>query len=176
MAEDSAPATGTTEELPDDPSTGQQVDQTPDHGDEALRDAGKKAIEQERVARRDAQKQLRATQTRLKELEDRDKTDQQKLEERASGAETRVSALESENTDLKAQLARVKIGVQKGLPVELIDRLRGDDEQSIAKDADALAKQFARARPPGGFDNGVRDSAPADGDFNRLIRQAAGRA
>jgi len=64
-------------------------------------------------------------------LSEASKTDQQRLEERATKAEQQLTPLQAENTRLKVALA-------KGLPADLADRLKGDTPEEIAADADAL--------------------------------------
>lgn len=43
-------------------------------------------------------------------------------------------------TSAQAELARFKIGVEKGLPANLIERLRGNTEDELRTDADELLK------------------------------------
>lgn len=68
------------------------------------------------------------------------KTDQQRLEDRATSAEGRVAGLEAENL-------RFQVGLAKGVPAELIGRLQGSTQEELEKDADTLLAQFANARP-----------------------------
>ncbi len=72
---------------PDEPATG-TAEQPDDLGE-----AGKKAIAAERAAKKAAEKQLNELQKRLAEFEDRDKTEAQKLAERAAAAELERDAL-----------------------------------------------------------------------------------
>lgn len=65
------------------------------------------------------------------------KTDQERLEERASKAEGRLGSLETENM-------RLKVALEKGLPADLIERLRGTTPEELAKDADFLLERFAK--------------------------------
>lgn len=134
-----------------------------DGGDDAARlgDAGKKAIEAERTARREAEKALKDAQARLRAIEDKDKSDGEKLtvaEQRAQQAENR--------------LARVQAAIKKKLPLDLADRLLGDTPEELERDAERLAKQLA---PPngGGFDQGARGGGQPQ-DMDALIRRAAG--
>lgn len=137
-------------------------------GDEAkLGDGGKRALQEERKARRDAEKNLTALEARLKEFEDRDKTELQKLAEAQQTAEQRATAAEQ-------ALARYRVATAKGVPADLVDRLRGDTEEELAADADRLLDLVGTRRPPN-FDGGARTTAAAAPDMNALIRQAAGR-
>lgn len=69
--------------------------------------------------------------TRLAQLEDQQKTEQQRLTERAEKAEREAQSH-------SVSLTRYRVAVAKGVPAELVDRLRGDTEDEIAADADAL--------------------------------------
>jgi hypothetical protein len=136
--------------------------------EDTLGDAGKQALAEERKAKREAEKQLKELSTRLKEYEDRDKSELQKLQERAETAEREREALLVES--LKARVALVK-----GLPAELADRLRGTTEDELSADADALlALVPTTTRPRGDVDQGARAAFTHlnDGDgLERAIRQ-----
>lgn len=106
--------------------TDNQPDPTTDET-EGLAEAGRKALAAERARANAAEKQLRALQAQLDD------------------ATSRAANLEAANGDLTAQLTdrekanlRLTVGLEKGLPKGLIDRLKGDDEESLAADADAL--------------------------------------
>lgn len=68
---------------------------------------------------------------KLAALEESQKTEAQKIAERAEAAERRAAESERE-------LARYRVAVAKKLPAELTDRLRGDTPEELAADADAL--------------------------------------
>lgn len=81
---------------------------------------------------------------RLADLEDADKTEQQKLTDQLAQATT-------ERDEAVASAARLRVAVSKGLPADLVDRLRGDTEDELAEDADkllALVAKDERPRPP----------------------------
>jgi len=61
-----------------------------DGGDDDLGDAGKKALDAERSARRDAEKQLKELRDELQGLKDKDKGDAEKLTDRITAAEKRA--------------------------------------------------------------------------------------
>jgi len=111
-------------------------------------------------------KQLRAEnasfRTKLKGFEDRDKTDQQKLIERAEKAEKAAQERE-------ARLLRHEVAAAKGLPPKWAARLRGDTKDQLEKDADELLKEIS---PTPGFDGGPRGRrAPDDKkSLNDFIR------
>ena len=109
-----------------------------------LGDAGKKAIDAERRNARAATKERDALAARLKEYEDRDKTEADKMADRLAAAEQRATAAET------ARL-RQQVALDKGLPAELVGRLRGDTEAELEADADDLLAVFnvAKKRAPG---------------------------
>lgn len=156
MAEDTMTAEQGTATEP-----GEQATQQPELGD-----AGKKALQEERAKARKAAKELSELQARLKEFEDRDKTELQKLAEAHQTAEQRATAAES-------ALARYKVATAKGVPADLVDRLKGSTEQELAEDADRLLALIGVRQAPD-FDGGARTSAGKPADMNSLIRRQAG--
>lgn len=141
--------------------SGNEATQQPDLGD-----PGKKALQEERRKAREAAKLANELQARLKEYEDRDKTELQKLTEAQQTAEQRATAAES-------ALARYKVATSKGVPAELVDRLQGSTEQELAEDADRLLALIGVRQTPD-FDGGARASAGKPADMNSLIRRHAG--
>jgi hypothetical protein len=59
------------------------------------------------------------------------KSDQERLEERATKAASQAESLEAENL-------RLKVAIAKGVPPELIGRLQGSTQKELEKDADTL--------------------------------------
>lgn len=59
--------------------------------DDGLGDAGKKALQEERAARKAAEKALAERDAKLREFEDRDKTEAEKLAAKAEAAEKRAA-------------------------------------------------------------------------------------
>lgn len=138
-----------------------------------LGDAGKKALDAERKNARAAARERDALAARLKEFEDRDKTDQQKLAERAEAAEKRA-------TDLESRSLRLEVAFEKGLTPAQAKRLVGTTRDELEADADEVLRDFPAlkpdGRPRGDLDQGVRTPAPplTDGSPRSLI--AAGLA
>lgn len=65
-------------------------------------------------------------------------------EEKAAGADEsaqRLPALEAENL-------RLRVGLKHGLPDAIVDRLKGDTEEDLLADAEALLKILSPQRPP----------------------------
>jgi hypothetical protein len=141
-----------------------------------LGDGGKKALAEERRARTAAERQAKAAakqlgelQTRLKEYEDAQKSDLDKLTERATAAERQAATAQ-------ARLLRYEVAAAKKLPPGWAGRLQGTSKEELEADADALLEQLgeSQARQTPGYDGGVRQTARPT-DMNALIRQAAGR-
>lgn len=103
----------------------------PEPAPDDLGDGGKKAIDAERRARRDAEKRVREYEERLKAFEDRDKSDAEKMAERVAKAEAR--AAESE-----ARTLRLTIASEAGLPADLLEFLTASDEESLRAQVDKL--------------------------------------
>ncbi len=120
------------------------------------------------AALKKANKEAETLRLKLKEIEDRDKSESERLTERLSEAERRAETAE------KAAL-RFRVGTAKGLPARLTERLQGDNEEEMAADADALLAELNPKNGVGSFDTGARPSAPASPDMNAQLRRMAGR-
>jgi hypothetical protein len=110
-----------------------------ENGDEVLGDAGKRALEAERKARRAAEKALGERDKRLKEIEDADKTASQVAQEAAMAAEKRAETAE-------AKALRLEVGGAKGLTPSQAARLVGGTREELEVDADELLASFAPAK------------------------------
>lgn len=132
-----------------------------------LGEAGKKALAAERAAKRQAEKDRDDLAARLKQFEDRDKTDAQKLEERATRAEQQLEPLTSEAQRLRFALAKAaELEPAQVKPfLGIVDRLRGSTDEELSADADALLALLGNAPPapprnPPSFDGGARGGTP----------------
>lgn len=155
-----------TTEAVDAPETG---DTDTDQGQSSTDDRFKSEESKSRVLadlakERDARQ---AAEARLKEFEDKDKTELQRLEERAAAAEKAAAERES-------ALLRYRVGAAKGLPADLVERLRGDTEEELLADADALLALIPARGARGAVDQGARDDQSSGGvSFNDVLRAAA---
>jgi hypothetical protein len=74
---------------------------------------------------------------------------------------------------------RLKVALEKGLVGDkavLAERLSGDTEEAMKKDADELLKLFGGGGGSGGgFDGGARGGASQPQNMDALIRRASGR-
>ena len=87
-----------------------------------------------------ANKEAESLRLKLKEFEDRDKTDAQKLlEER--------DALKSERDLLKIENLRREVAIEKGIDLKAASRLVGTTREELEADADVLAEVLKGAKP-----------------------------
>lgn len=106
---------------------------------------------------------------RLAELEDAQKTDAEKL----TG---RVEAAERERDEVRSQLLRLQVAVEKGLTQGQAKRLVGSTREELEADADELLAEFSpKQESPPSFDGGVRMD-PQLGDTSPRGLIAAGLA
>lgn len=118
-------------------------------------------------ALRKANKEAETLRLKLKEYEDANKSEQDKLAEAKAAAE-------KEAADAKRDYLRLKVGTAKGLPPEVAERLRGDTEEEMTEDADRLLTIFKPGAPTGSADGGNQGKTPASDkqDMNALLREA----
>lgn len=109
--------------------------------DVELGDGGKKAIDAERRARAAAEREAKALKAKLDEIEQASLSELDKAKKAAADALAQLEAERSANL-------RQRIALEKGLPANLVDRLRGDTEDDIAADADALLALVNAPRTP----------------------------
>lgn len=124
---------------PTDPPADPEPDE-PEYPDD-LGDAGKKALDAERKARRDAEaklKELEPLAAKAKELEDAQKTEQQKLAEQ-------LDAAKAEGGTAKAEAARLRAAIKYGLTEDDLELLEGVPAEQVEDRAKRLAERFAAA-------------------------------
>lgn len=117
----------------------------------------KSALAKEREARRKAEQEAKTNADaakRLKQAEDADKSEMDKLNERASAAEKRAE--EAESNALRLQVASAK-----GLTSAQARRLVGSSKEELESDADELLESFGAKKSEGdeGDDGGKGDSS-----------------
>ena len=122
----------------------QQPQEQQQRNDEQLGEGGKKALDAERRARREAERQLQAVNTRLQEIADQGKSDLEKATERAAKAEQQLAALQGEKL-------RFEVAAAKGLPYDLANRLQGGTRDELEADADTLIALLRPAQPAVGL-------------------------
>ena len=120
----------------------------PAQGDQPLGEAGLKALQKEREARKALERQL-AELAPLKQLADLlggrptgdAKTDLERLTERMDQYERQI-------TEERIARWRAEVAAEKGLSPALAERLRGSTKEELAADADVLLA-LVPAQPPG---------------------------
>lgn len=145
---------------------------TSDTAEETLGEAGLKALQRERDARKALERELadlRPLAERARELEESQKTEQQKLAERAERAEAELAATQ-------ARLLRQDIAARKGLPLDMAARLQGSTPEELDADADALLSLIAAQPKPAAPPVPAHATAlePSAGDGNDWLRRFAG--
>ena len=103
---------------------------------EALGDAGKRALDNERAARREAERKLAEAQAELQKIEDSKKSELELATERAA-------RFEAQYNDLVAQSLRSEVALSKGLTTAQAKRLVGETREELEADADELITSFA---------------------------------
>lgn len=134
-----------------------------------------KVVEQEstdlksvQAALKKANKEAEKYRLKLKEFEDANKSEAERLREE-------MEASKREAQEARKESMRLQVGLDKGLPKTLISRLQGDTEEEMAADADALLAELKPGKPRGTIDAGPRGTDPADSgkDMDSLLRAAA---
>ena len=116
-----------------------------------LGDAGKKALDAERREKRAAEKRAAELEARLKEFEDRDKTESTRAIERAEAAEKAAAAAE-------ARALRLEVASEKGLTPAQAKRLVGESREELEADASELLETFKPTASVDDDSNAVTDS------------------
>lgn len=104
---------------------------------------------------------------RLAEIEEAQKTETQKLTERAEQAERDRAAAVLESL-------RFRVAAEKGLTPKQAARLQGTTEDELKADADELLAEFASTGPQpfGTVDQGVRKTTPAPNQDEKQVARA----
>lgn len=102
-----------------------------------------------KAALRKANKEAETLRLKLKELEDRDKSDTDKLQDRVTVAEKRAEEAE-------ARALRLEVAAEKGLTLTQAKRLVGSTKDELEADADELLESFGAGA--GGANGGGKGS------------------
>jgi hypothetical protein len=97
-------------------------------------------VEKLKAALKKANKEAEQHRLKLKELEDRDKTDAERLAETNRTLEERARRAEID-------LCRYRVAMRKGLTETQARRLVGESEEDLEADADELLEAFNTGRP-----------------------------
>lgn len=126
-------------------------DKTPDEGDEKdngatpkdeLGEAGKRALEAERKARRAAETRAKELEAKVKEAEDAEKTEIERLQGQVEEWKGRAEKAEADSM-------RNAIAAAKGLTMAQARRLVGATKDELEADADAMAEELGLKKDEG---------------------------
>lgn len=183
-----ADATSADAQTPADATSKGQADagrdaRSAEHGERALGDAGKEALDRERTARREAEKRASDAERQLTSLQDAGKSELEKAISRLDRASAELETERATRTRLEQELAsrdvlelKRTIAADLGVPLEAAHRLQGDDSRSIKADAQRYLDERAQSKGEIGVGAGGGASRQRTGaDMNRLIREASGR-
>lgn len=120
--------------------------------DDDLGDSGKRALAAERRAKREAEQKAKDLEARLKELEDKDKSEGEKLA-------AKLAAAEKDAADAKAAVLRYEVAGEKGLTPAQARRLVGTTKEELLADADDFLEAL---KPAGGGSGGPAPSKPKE--------------
>lgn len=159
--------------MPDDTDAPDAGDQNDDEN-RSFTQAELDRIVKERVARERTKYanygELSEKAKRLDDIEEANKTEQQKLTDRLNEAERRALTAERE-------ALRVRIANQKGLTGKWADRLRGETEEELEADADGILADLADTSQAPDLRQGAgRGTAVTTPDNNDWMRQQALRS
>lgn len=139
------PQTPPTTPPPATPPAPPTAEPTTPQGDPAdLSDPGKKALEIEREGRRAAEAELAKLTATVKQIEDKDKSELDKLAE----ANTGLAATASDHAKLMAAMAKAPEGTTQAQILSLYKRLQGSTNEELEADAATLFGQFSGAPAP----------------------------
>jgi len=116
--------------MADEPTPGDPAEEKPD---EPKPEADQ--LREMRAALKKANKEAADARTKLKELEDRDKSEGERAKSAQAEAEKRASAAE-------ARALRLEVATRKGLTAAQAKRLVGATEEELEADADEILQAF----------------------------------
>jgi hypothetical protein len=124
--------------MADDPTTSETGDEPEDKTPVASRSDDD--VEKLKAALRKANKEAEQFRLKLKEFEDRDKTESEKLADANRTLEERARQAELDS-------CRMRVAIRKGLTEAQVKRLLGTTEEELEADADELLAAFKGAEP-----------------------------
>ena len=127
-----------------------QPDPQPAEPDNPLGDAGKKALEAERKARRDAEARLKQLEQTLAERADAEKSELEKLTDKLGEAQTNATSAAQSLMRLEVALEKAPDGMGISQVRKLAKRLSGDTREALEADAEELFGEFGAGQPPSG--------------------------
>lgn len=119
-------------------------------------DAVKRALEAERKAAKEASKRAEAAEAKVREYEEANSSELEKLTNKAAKAE-------QARAEAEAKLVRFEVAKDKAVPAEAVDFLKGNTREELEASADKLL-ELVKSRNDSDktpdFDGGPREPAP----------------
>lgn len=124
---------------------------------EELGDGGKRALEAERKARRKAEKEAAELRDKVKQAEDAEKTEVERLQ-------GQVAQLTKDAEAATARADRFEVAAAKGLTLAQARRLVGSTKDELEEDADAMRAELGLDKDEGKDekDEGTEEETPQD--------------
>jgi predicted nucleic acid-binding Zn-ribbon protein len=113
---------------------------------EQLGDAGKKALDAMKLERNEAKKSLAAVQAKLKSIEDKDKSELQRLQEERDALKSSSDKATSQARAMQVAMDRAPEHATLAQVKAVAKRVRGDSEDELHTDADELFELLAPAQ------------------------------
>lgn len=138
----------TAQEVPT--NTEETANQGATSEDEALGEGGIKALHAERKARAEAEKRAAEMAKRIEEFEATHRATAENLENERDKALAELEDERKARANAERAVIARDVVAELGLPVELADRIQGDDRESMMEDAKvfaAIAKTNEPSRP-----------------------------
>ncbi|MFC9432690.1 hypothetical protein [Nocardia sp. NPDC057030] len=146
--------------------------------------AGKAAIQKEREARKDLERKLAESSqlqnelaAKVKEFEDRDKTDQQRLADEVAALKQQVADKDVEIGKARHASLRAEVAAAKGVPATSLSGTTREELEACADDLiawrDANTKRPPKPPAPSG---GLKSGASPNGDHSADLKERAAAA
>lgn len=131
--------------------------------------------EQESLTKR-YNEELEQLKTRNNELETENgalKTTAEESKNAAAEYDQKITDLNAKVTGYETANLRTRIAIQNGLPLDLADRLQGEDEASLKADAERLAGFMVKPAQPAPPLKGLekQDSVDEDADLKQMLQK-----
>ena len=98
---------------------------------------------------------LKAKASKLDEIEQQNQSEIEKANSKAATLAEEKQALGDQNKSLTTENLRLRVALDKSVPSDLIDRLRGETKEDLEADADSLLK-LVKPKDTTDFDGGAR--------------------
>lgn len=105
---------------------------------DSLGDPGKKALEEERAARKEAEKRLKELTAKVEKFEDSQRTEEERREHELASFREQAEQERQARQELERRLLINEVAAEYGLPANLAERLRGADRAELEADAEVL--------------------------------------